>query len=75
MWAERVEEAVKLEQRLVVFYFPGEVGEGEVDWSDIVQHSLLRDEVMAKVHSRHPHASVSFSILNCYPSLQHMCVL
>jgi hypothetical protein len=49
VWAERIDEAVKLKQRLVVFYFPGEVGEGEVEWEDIANHYLLRDEVMAKV--------------------------
>eukprot|EP00438_Fugacium_kawagutii_P003645 Skav224215 [mRNA] locus=scaffold939:999099:1001564:- [translate_table: standard] len=33
VWLKRVEEAVSLEQRLKVVYFPGQVGQGKVKWN------------------------------------------
>eukprot|EP00435_Cladocopium_sp_Y103_P021402 s3795_g5.t1 len=34
-WKKKVEEAVKLKQRLKVVFFPGEVGQGKVCWEDL----------------------------------------
>ena len=41
MCVEKIEEAIKLKQRLVVFYFLDEVGEGCVEWEDTASHYLL----------------------------------
>jgi hypothetical protein len=49
VWADLADEAVARHQRLVVYYSPGEVGEGEVPWSELAAHSVLRDEVMKGV--------------------------
>lgn len=49
IWKDLVELAVKRGQRLKVYYFPGEVGYGEVLWRKLAAHSLLRARVMASV--------------------------
>jgi len=49
IWADLIEKAVKRGQQLKVYYFPDEVGKGEVTWDELVDHSLLRTEVMKDV--------------------------
>ena len=49
MWAELVEESVAKKQRLKVYYFPDEVGQGEVIWETLPGKSVLRDKVMEDV--------------------------
>eukprot|EP00435_Cladocopium_sp_Y103_P051084 s1934_g15.t1 len=34
-WKRKVQEAVRLKQRLKVVFFPGEVGQGKVPWKDL----------------------------------------
>ena len=34
-WKSKVEEAVKLKQRLKAVFFPGEVGQGKIPWEDL----------------------------------------
>jgi hypothetical protein len=33
-------------QTLVVYYFPGQVGQGKIKWEDAAAHALLRDRVL-----------------------------
>ena len=47
-WTHNVMEAHFLGQKFQVFYFNGQVGQGEIDWKDCAKHSLLRDRVMDK---------------------------
>jgi hypothetical protein len=33
-------------QTLIVYYFPGQVGQGKIKWEDAAEHALLRDKVL-----------------------------
>jgi hypothetical protein len=33
-------------QTLIVYYFPGQVGQGKIKWEDAASHALLRDKVL-----------------------------
>ena len=39
-WKENVDKAVKLDQKLKVVYFPGQVGQGKVAWKDLPKENL-----------------------------------
>ena len=39
-WKENVDTAVKLQQKLIVVYFAGQVGKGKVDWEDLPNADL-----------------------------------
>ena len=39
-WKENVDSAVKLNQKLIVVYFAGQVGKGKVDWEDLPKADL-----------------------------------
>ncbi|CAE7458488.1 unnamed protein product [Symbiodinium natans] len=39
-WTKNVEKAVAQQQTLVVYYFRGQVGQGEVDWADLGEVDL-----------------------------------
>jgi hypothetical protein len=46
-WWENVKEAHYIyKQILVVYYFPGQVGQGKIKWENAADEALLRDKVM-----------------------------
>jgi hypothetical protein len=46
-WWENVKEAHYVyKQDLVVYYFPGQVGQGKIKWADAAAQALLRDKVL-----------------------------
>jgi hypothetical protein len=47
VWKGLVQLAHYRKQRIQVFFFPGQVGEGKIRWEDCAEKALLRDEVMA----------------------------
>jgi hypothetical protein len=47
VWKGLVQLAHYRKQRIQVFFFPGQVGEGKIKWADCAEKALLRDEVMA----------------------------
>jgi hypothetical protein len=46
-WWENVKEAYYVhKQRIIVYYFPGQVKQGKIKWEDAAAHALLRDRVL-----------------------------
>jgi hypothetical protein len=46
-WWENAKEAHYVyKQTLIVYYFPGQVGQGKIKWEDAAAHALLRDKVL-----------------------------
>ena len=46
-WWENAKEAHYIyRQTLIVYYFPGQVGQGKIKWEDAAAHALLRDKVL-----------------------------
>jgi hypothetical protein len=46
-WWENAKEAhYRYKQTLIVYYFPGQVGQGKIKWEDAAAHALLRDKVL-----------------------------
>jgi hypothetical protein len=46
-WWENAKEAhYRYNQTLIVYYFPGQVGQGKIKWEDAAAHALLRDKVL-----------------------------
>ena len=46
-WWENAKEAhYRYKQTLIVYYFPGQVGQGKIKWEDAASHALLRDKVL-----------------------------
>jgi hypothetical protein len=46
-WKDNVLKAHALKQRMVVFFFPKQVGAGKIAWDECAEHARLRDKVMA----------------------------
>jgi hypothetical protein len=46
-WWDNAKEAHYVyKQTLIVYYFPGQVGQGKIKWEDAAAHALLRDKVL-----------------------------
>jgi hypothetical protein len=46
-WWENAKEAHYVyKQTLIVYYFPGQVGQGKIKWENAAAHALLRDKVL-----------------------------
>jgi hypothetical protein len=46
-WWDNAKEAHYIyRQTLIVYYFPGQVGQGKIKWEDAASHALLRDKVL-----------------------------
>lgn len=43
LWAQNVAKARQLGQKLKVVYFPGQIGQGKVDWKDLPKENLWND--------------------------------
>ena len=46
VWKGLVQLAHYRKQRIQVFFFPGQVGQGKIKWDDCAEQALLRDKVM-----------------------------